>query len=236
MLVIIISTGEARPLQKLHHGLHQFKTEVHAINQEFFGNLAKGQAPDAVFIGCSDSRVVPTLLTQTDPGQLFVIRNAGNIVPPHSDTGGVGGEEAAIEYALEGLNIKNIIICGHTKCGAMSGVLQPEKLETMPSVKKWLGHAQKTKEIIDRHYSDLDFDFKHSVVVQENVLVQLENLRALPCVGRKLWKREVELHGWDYDIESGEVFVYDPIDEEFEPIRIAMDGSLELVNGMGMPR
>lgn len=221
-------------MHKLHHGLHQFKTEVHAINEEFFGNLARGQAPDAVFIACSDSRIVPSLLTQTDPGQLFIIRNAGNIVPPHGDT--CGGKEATIEYALEGLHIKNIIICGHTKCGAMAAVLHPEKLETMPNVQKWLGHAQKTKEIIDRHYSDLDFDFQHSVVVQENVLVQLENLRALPSVARRLWKREVELHGWVYDIESGEVYVYDPIDEEFEPLRYARDGSLELADGLGMPR
>ncbi len=221
-------------MHKLHHGLHQFKTEVFAINEEFFGNLSKGQAPDAVFICCSDSRIVPSLLTQTDPGQLFTIRNAGNIVPPHGQS--VSGEEATIEYAVEALNIKNIIVCGHTKCGAMAGVLQPQTLSTMPNVARWLSHAAKTRDIIDLHYKDLDFDFKHSVVVQENVLVQLENLRSLPCVARKLWKREVELHGWVYEIESGEVYVYDPIDEEFEPIRHALDGTLELADGMGMPR
>jgi len=221
-------------VHKLHHGLHQFKTEVHAINEEFFGQLAQGQSPDAVFITCSDSRIVPNLLTQTDPGQLFIVRNAGNIVPPHCEYS--SGEEATIEYALEGLNIKNIIICGHTKCGAMAGVLQPEKLATMPSVEKWLVHAGKSREIVDKHYSDLDFEFKHNVVVQENVLVQLENLRALPCVARKLWKREVELHGWVYDIESGEVYVYDPIDEEFEPLRQGIDGSVEMADGLSMPR
>lgn len=221
-------------MHKLHHGLHQFKTEVHAINEEFFGQLAQGQSPDAVFITCSDSRIVPNLLTQTDPGQLFIVRNAGNIVPPHCEYS--SGEEATIEYALEGLNIKNIIICGHTKCGAMAGVLQPEKLATMPSVEKWLVHAGKSREIVDKHYSDLDFEFKHNVVVQENVLVQLENLRALPCVARKLWKREVELHGWVYDIESGEVYVYDPIDEEFEPLRQGIDGSVEMADGLSMPR
>jgi len=221
-------------VHKLHHGLHQFKTEVHAINEEFFGQLAKGQAPDAVFITCSDSRIVPNLLTGTDPGQLFILRNAGNIVPPHSDT--VSGEEATIEYAVDGLNIKNIIVCGHTKCGAMAGVLEPEKLSAMPNVEKWLQHASKSKDIVDKHYADLDFEFRHNVVVQENVLVQLENLRALPCIARKIFKREVELHGWVYDIETGEVYVYNPIDEDFQPLRHGIDGGLELSEELSMPR
>jgi carbonic anhydrase len=221
-------------MYQLHRGLHQFKTEIHALNEEFFEKLAQGQAPDAVFITCSDSRIVPNLLTQTDPGQLFIVRNAGNIVPAHGDY--TSGEEATIEYALEGLKVQNIIVCGHTKCGAMAGILKPESLAGMPSVEKWLATASKTKEIIDKHYSDLPFDCQHSVIVQENVLAQLENLRSLPCVARKLWKREVELHGWVYDIENGEVFVYDPIDEEFQPLRHGRDGKLELAEGLGMPR
>ena len=112
-------------MHNLHHGLHQFKTEVHSINEEFFGKLAKGQNPEAVFVTCSDSRVVPNLLTQTDPGELFIVRNAGNVVPPHGKS--VSGEEATIEFALEALKIRHIIVCGHTKCGAMAGLLQPEK-------------------------------------------------------------------------------------------------------------
>lgn len=221
-------------MHKLHHGLHQFRTEIHEPNEEFFGALAKGQNPDVLFITCSDSRVVPNLLTQTDPGQLFTIRNAGNIVPVHGDY--VSGEEATIEFALEALNIKNIVVCGHTKCGAMTGVLKPEILATMPSVEKWLAGASKSKKIVEEHYPDLDFDGQHSVIVQENVLMQLENVRLLPCVARRIWKREIELHGWVYDIETGDVFIYDPIEEEFLPIRHSADGSLGLDSAQGMTR
>jgi len=221
-------------LHKLHHGLHQFRTEIHEQNEEFFGTLAKGQNPDVLFITCSDSRVVPSLLTQTDPGQLFIIRNAGNIVPVHSDN--VSGEEATIEYALEALKIKNIVVCGHTKCGAMTGVLKPEILSAMPNVEKWLAGASKSREVVEKHYPDLDHDGKHSVIVQENVLMQLENVRSLTCVARKIMKREIELHGWVYDIESGDVFIYDPIEEEFLPIRHSEDGSLELAAVQGMTR
>lgn len=221
-------------MHKLHHGLHQFRTEIHEQNEEFFSNLAKGQNPDVVFITCSDSRVVPDLLTQTDPGQLFTIRNAGNIVPLHGDY--VSGEEATIEYALEALNIKNIIVCGHTKCGAMSGVLNPETLANMPSVEKWLAGGSKARELVEKHYTDLDYEGQHSVIVQENVLMQLENLRSLPCVARKIWNREVELHGWVYDIETGDVFIYDPIEEEFLPLRHNEDGSLSLATEEGMTR
>ena len=221
-------------MHKLHHGLHQFKTEIHAINEKFFENLAQGQSPDAVFITCSDSRVVPNLLTGADPGQLFIVRNAGNIVPPSSDY--TSGEEATIEYAIEALNIKNIIVCGHTKCGAMTGVLKPEILEAMPAVKKWLAGSCKTKSIIDEHYSDLPFEDQHNVIVQENVLQQLENLRSLPCIARKIMKREVELHGWVYDIEGGDVFVYDPIDEEFQPLRRDHEGELVLSQEESMNR
>ena len=124
-------------------------------------------------------------------------------MPLHGDY--VSGEEATIEYALEALNIKNIIVCGHTKCGAMSGVLNPETLANMPSVEKWLAGGSKARELVEKHYTDLDYEGQHSVIVQENVLMQLENLRSLPCVARKIWNREVELHGWVYDIKNGNI-------------------------------
>ncbi len=215
---------------KLLPGLHQFKSEIHSQNEKFFERLASGQSPDAIFITCSDSRVVPNLITQTDPGSLFVIRNAGNIVPPYESDTHIHGEEATIEYAINHLNVKEIIVCGHSGCGAMQGLLEPDKLELMPAVKKWLRHTERTREIIARDYCELDWECSISAAIQVNVLVQLENLRTLPCIARRVMKREIELHGWVYDIESGEVYIFDPIDDEFKASVKVSDG-FELNSG-----
>jgi carbonic anhydrase len=213
--------SEGSQMLKLLPGLSQFKSEVHSANEKFFERLASGQTPDAIFISCSDSRVVPSLITQTAPGTLFVIRNAGNIVPAYDPDGDSPGEEATIEYAINHLNVKEIVVCGHSGCGAMQGLLQMDKLESMPAVKKWLKHTQRTVEILARDYCDLDWECKISAAIQVNVLVQLENLRTLPCIAKRVMKREIELHGWVYDIESGEVFIFDPIDEEFKaPVKV----------------
>ena len=209
---------------KLLPGLHQFKSEIHSQNEKFFERLASGQSPDAIFITCSDSRVVPNLITQTDPGTLFVIRNAGNIVPAYSADSDSPAEEATIEYAVSQLNVKEIIVCGHSGCGAMNGLLQMEKLDSMPAVKKWLKHTERTLDIIDSDYGDLDWDSKVSAAIQVNVLVLLENLRTLPCISKRIMKREIELHGWVYDIESGEVYIFDPLDEEFKAPLKTRDG------------
>lgn len=216
---------------KLLHGLHQFKTEIHEPQEEFFMLLAQKQAPDAIFITCSDSRVVPSLLTQTDPGQLYIVRNAGNIVPPVNEH--QGGEEASIEFAVTHLGVRHIIVCGHSQCGAMKGLLNPDTLSEMPAVERWLSHADKTKKILQENYGPLQPEDLLNVAVQENVLVQLENLRSLPCVARKIWKREIELHGWVYEIESGDVYVYDPVHEEFLAISKFVDGC-ELVPGANL--
>lgn len=214
------------------HGLHQFATEVQPINQGFFDRLAQKQSPDAIFITCSDARIDPNLLTMTAPGELFIIRNAGNIVPAYSEH--VGGEAASIEYAITVLGVKDIIVCGHSQCGAIKGLLNPESLDDMPTVKQWLKYAERTKRILSENYQEQDFDCVHNIAVQENVLVQLENLRSLPCIARRLWKREIELHGWVYEIETGRVFIYDPVDEEFLPIALGKNG-YELISSDGLP-
>ena len=214
-------------MEKLLHGLHQFQSEIHAINQEFFEHLSKGQSPDAIFVTCSDSRVVPNLITTTAPGDLFVIRNAGNIVPPFGEW---SGEEASIEYAINALNVKDIVVCGHSQCGAIKGLLQPETLVEMPAVAHWLRHAEDTKRILDQNYCDRDFDCVLNVAIQENVLVQIEHLRSLPCIAKRIMKREIELHAWTYEIETGMVYVYDAVTEEFRPL-VKTEGGFELGDG-----
>ena len=211
-------------MKKLLRGLHKFQSEIQPARKRFFEDLAKGQNPDAIFITCSDSRVDPSLITQTQPGQLFTIRNAGNIVPA---AGFASGEEASIEYGINVLKIKDIVVCGHSQCGAIKGLLQPESLEELPAVAHWLRHAEDTKRILDENYHEQDFETVLNIAIQENVLVQIEHLRTLPCIAKRIMKREIELHAWTYEIETGKVYVYDPIAEDFCPL-IKTEAGFEL--------
>ena len=133
-------------MQKLIRGIHEFRTEHFRPLQGLFEKLAKGQSPETLFITCSDSRIDPNLLTRSRPGDLFILRNAGNIVPPHGAAN--GGEAATIEFAVAGLGVKDIIICGHSHCGAMQGLLTPESVASLPSVASWLSHAETTRRIV----------------------------------------------------------------------------------------
>src|SRR5688572_18088766 len=139
-------------MQKLVRGVDTFKKEVYARNKELFERLAEGQSPSTLFITCSDSRINPNQLTQTEPGEIFILRNAGNIVPARGHDG--GGEAATIEYAVTALGVTDIVICGHSFCGAMKGLLHPSSLESLPAVRRWLEHAEATRAILKANYVD----------------------------------------------------------------------------------
>jgi carbonic anhydrase len=203
-------------MQKLVQGIHHFQANVFRPQREWFERLADVQRPLALFVTCSDSRVNPNLITQTDPGELFIVRNAGNIVPPHNPA--PGGEEATIEFAVAELGIKDVIVCGHTRCGAMKGLLNTEGLGHLPAVRHWLGHAEATRRIIREKYTHLADLPLLTAAAEENVLVQLENLRTHPAVAAGLAKGELKLHGWMYKIETGEVFAFDPAIGQFVPM------------------
>ncbi len=204
-------------MQKLIQGIHQFQEENFRPLQGLFEQLATGQTPETLFITCSDSRIDPNLLTRSRPGDLFILRNAGNIVPPHGAAN--GGEAATIEFAVAGLGVKDVIICGHSHCGAMKGLMQPEQVASLPAVAAWLGHAETTRRIVKDNYAHLDGDRLVTATVEENVLVQLENLRTLPAVASRLVRGDLRLHGWVYKLETGEVFAYDPTVGQF--VRVA---------------
>jgi carbonic anhydrase len=206
-------------MQKLVQGIHHFQAHIFGPHRELFERLADGQHPDALFITCSDSRIVPNLITQTDPGELFVLRNAGNLIPPHGAAN--GGEGATIEFAVSALGVKDVIICGHSSCGAMKGLLEPEQIRDLPSVRSWLSHAEATRQIIKDKYRDLTNSALLTATVEENVLVQLENLRTHPAVAAGLSRGKLKLHGWVYKIETGQVFAYDPEREQFLPLEEA---------------
>jgi carbonic anhydrase len=196
-------------------GVRTFQRDVYPLNAELFERLAQGQSPEALVITCSDSRVDPFLLTQARPGQLFVLRNAGNLVPKYG--GPVGGVTATIEFAVIGLSIPNIIICGHSGCGAMGGLLNPDQLQGMPRVAKWLEHASVVREAMAAA-GTVDAPDALQRAVEANVIVQLDHLRTHPAVADKLQASRINLHGWVYDIATGAVTRYDAEKKQFTPL------------------
>jgi carbonic anhydrase len=197
-------------MKKIIEGLDKFRRSYVANHQELLDELSHGQTPKVLFITCSDSRLAPTLMTNTDLGDLFVIRNAGNIVPPYGAAN--GGEGASIEYAIHALGIEQVIICGHSHCGAMKGLLQIGSLEEeMPLVYNWLRHAEATRRTVVDNYSDCSKDELLEVAIAENVLTQIENLKTYPVVRSRMMQGKLQIYGWIYLIETGEVLAYDSI-------------------------
>lgn len=186
----------------LKRGIEKFLQEQYPQLRERFHKLADGQQPRVLFITCSDSRIVPSLITQTGPGDLFVIRNAGNLVPPYAAAAG-SGESGSLEYAVSVLKVSDIVVCGHSDCGAMKAVVAPDSLDSLPEVKNWLRLASPTQEAIRNRESDDRVEF----AIAHNVKTQLENLKTHPCVAARLEQGDLWLHGWIYHIASGQIDV-----------------------------
>jgi carbonic anhydrase len=189
------------PVDKFLGGVSHFRNHIYPEHRDLFEELALGQRPEALFITCADSRIDPCLLTQTKPGQLFICRVIGNIVPPYPDA--VGGVSATIEYAVGILRVPEVIVCGHTDCGVMKGALHPEALRDFRNVAAWLRYA-------DVEHRDAapspEFLLK---LTEHNVVAQLRNLRTHPAVAGRIEAGDLELHGWVYHIATGTVTVYE---------------------------
>lgn len=196
-------------------GCASFTRNIFPKHRELFAELANGQRPEAVFITCADSRIDPNLVTQTRPGDLFIIRNAGNIVPPH--TRQAGGVTASIEYGVAVLNVGHIVVCGHTHCGAMGGALNPDSIADLPHVSDWLQHSRAAVEIVKARNGCIGPE-QIREVIEQNVLLQLQHLRTHPVVAARLAGGRLELHGWIYEIETGEVFCHDERTASFRPL------------------
>ena len=180
----------------------------------------EGQTPHTLFITCSDSRVLAELITQSNPGDLFVVKNAGNIVPPAHVTGDTNSTAAAIEFAVESLGVSDIVICGHSQCGAMQalvdGVPNPEQ---MPHLVRWIEVAAAVRETVRERYSHLtDHEEQITATAEENVLFGLDNLHSYPCVARRLEQETLRLHAWFFNIAKAELFAYDPVEQQFAPL------------------
>jgi carbonic anhydrase len=197
--------ASSAPGHKLLGGISRFQKRVYPRHRDLFEKLALGQRPEALFITCADSRIDPCLLTQTKPGDLFICRVIGNIVPPYPET--IGGVSATIEYAVGVLEVPEVIVCGHTDCGVMKGALNPQALEVWPNVTAWLRHAS-----LEPSDSSLLAHTEH------NVVAQLNNLRSHPAVSARLEKNNLALHGWVYDIGRGTVTAWDEESRRFFPV------------------
>ncbi len=200
-------------MENVLKGLLTFQKEIFTKKKGLFGSLSKQQKPSVMFVTCSDSRIDPSLITQTDPGDLFIIRNAGNLIPTYGSA--MGGSTATIEYGASVLQVKDIIVCGHTDCGAMKGLLHPEKLQALPAVKAWLQHAETTVRMVKDHCAHLKGEKLFAAAIRENVLVQLDHLKTHPAVATRLRKGDLRLHGWVYSIGTGDVWAYDPEKNDF---------------------
>lgn len=197
------------PINRIIQGLNEFQTNYFSTHQELFEQLSHGQTPEVLLITCSDSRIDPNLLTQTKPGELFIIRNIGNIIPAHGILN--SSEGAGIEYAIAALDIKHIVVCGHSHCGSMKALLQLNKLsEEMPLVYDWLKHhGEPTRRLLKENHPNCSEEQLLRIAIEENVLTQIENLETYPVVRSKMHASKLALHAWVYEIETGKIQAYD---------------------------
>jgi carbonic anhydrase len=203
-------------MQRMIEGFNEFRRTSFPQQRELFQRLANGQSPHTLIITCADSRVMPEMMFSAQPGELFVYRNIGNIVPPYAQH--VSGVVAAIEYAVKVLRVRDIVICGHSDCGAMKALQHPELLKEMPSVAAWLKHADVARHVVAENGPGLHAHDSLSCLTAENVVGQMEHLRTLPAVAAGMANGSLRIHGWIFDIAKGELSGFDAVAGRFLPI------------------
>ena len=206
-------------MHKLIAGVHRFREKEFGRYSKLFRRLASdGQRPHSLFITCADSRVLAELITQSKPGDLFVVKNVGNIVPPATLDPHPNSTAAAIEFAVEVLGVSDIVVCGHSQCGAMDALVDGADLTEMPHLKEWLDLAGPVRQVIAEKYSHLAAGARSTAAAEENVLFALENLKAYPRVADRLAAGTLQIHGWFFEIATAELFAYDPALNSFEQL------------------
>jgi carbonic anhydrase len=208
-------------MQRLIEGVHKFRSAEFGNYRKLFRQLSRdGQNPHTLFITCSDSRVLAELITQSQPGDLFVVKNVGNIVPPAQVTGDTNSTAAAIEFAVETLRVRDVVVCGHSQCGAIAALMggNPVSAAT-PHLRGWLNLASPVIETLKRNYTHLQEPrARENAAAEENVLFSLDNLHSYPCVQDRLQDGTLRLHGWFFKIATAELFAYDPETRQFSPL------------------
>lgn len=207
--------SSAAALETLLDGVRRFRREIYSKNRDRYRQAAsQPQRPHTLFITCADSRIDPELLTQSGPGDIFVTRNIGNLVPAYGQM--LGGVSSVIEYAVQALEVSQIVICGHSDCGAMKGLLHREKLVSMPTVNAWLQNAEAALSVVEAREGGAGESAKLNRLIEENVLLQLNHLRTHPSVAGKLAQKKLSTCGWVYDIGDGHVNMYDEASGSFQ--------------------
>jgi carbonic anhydrase len=205
-----------KSMQKLFEGHKRFHSEVFPEKRDHFHLLAEMQAPRYLFITCSDSRIVPDLILQTEPGDLFISRGIGNVVPvSNADEDGIA---ATIEYAVEALKVKHVILCGHSDCGALKAALNPEGLEKLPKASRWLHHIEEAFSHRQPLRPEEGDQAELCSLIRGNVIAQLLNLLVQPSVAQAVFHGKLAVHGWYYDILTGNIEEYDEQRRQFLPL------------------
>ena len=200
---------EEHTIHQIHQGLQRFQTVVFPRMRSLYESLAEKQKPHTLFLTCGDSRIEPSLLTGTEPGQIFVERTPGNIVPIYDETASVG-VLASIEYAVAVLGVKHIIVCGHSACGAMKALLDANALNELPATRRWLKYAHPALEQLNSASSFDSEPDRQTRLAQLNVIEQMAHLHSHPAVQQRLTEDYLQIHGWFYEIHTGTVVVFDP--------------------------
>lgn len=205
-------------LEQLKRGIRRFQTEVYPDQAAMYQRAeAEPQEPHTFFVACADSRIDPELITQSKPGELFVLRNIGNLIPAYGEM--MGGVSAVVEYAVSLLKVKHIVVCGHADCGAMKGLLNPESVTSMPAVKNWLKNAATAMSVAEA------LGVQHEApgilmkrVTEQNVLLQIQHLRTHPSVAAAIAREELTISAWVYEIGTGEVRIWEDGIKKFVPV------------------
>jgi carbonic anhydrase len=208
-------------MQRLIEGVHKFRSDQFGNYRKLLRKLSQeGQNPHTLFITCSDSRVLAELITQSKPGDLFVVKNVGNIVPSAGAKGDTNSTAAAIEFAVENLRVSDIVVCGHSQCGAIAALLGRIPLnDMMPHLRDWLNLAAPVLDTLRNNYAHLqDPSEQETAAAVENVLFGLENLHSYHCVQERLMAGTLRLHGWFFEIATAELFAFDPDSLQFQPL------------------
>lgn len=202
-------------MKKLIEGIVEFRKNLTDEHRDLFAKLALGQKPDALFIACSDSRVVPNLFASTNPGDLFVLRNIGNLIPPVSTSVIDTSAPAAIEFSIFSLNVSNIIICGHSECGAMQAIVQGLNSNSTPNLDAWLKYGEESFNKVKKGVVLNPSLSLHNQLSQVNVLQQMQHIVSYPFVRERIEKKQLRVHGWWFDIAHADVYCYENSLDQF---------------------
>lgn len=215
-------------MERLFKGIKKFQQEHFKKEEEFFSKISKNQSPDVLFFTCSDSRVDPNLITQSKPGELFIVKNVGNIVPACNTMRKKTCTAAAIEFALLMLKVTDIVVCGHSDCGALKALYYDEKdFGEMPNLKDWVDTASNVKNKVMSHLHDPTYKAKMEMTEKEYIIQQLENLKTYPLVAEAIKEEKLNIHGWYYEIGTGTVFAFNKRTGDFDRIHYSEHDDLK---------